>query len=84
MLVREIERELHPSCKIVGGEAGMHLTILIDGAIKDTEIAAKTAERRLWLSALSLSYVGDSPRQGFVLGFGNTRAPRGYRARCDA
>jgi GntR family transcriptional regulator / MocR family aminotransferase len=74
VLVREIERELYPSCEIVGDEAGMHLTILTDGALKDSEVTARAAERKLWLSALSLSYVGDSPRQGFVLGFGNTRA----------
>jgi GntR family transcriptional regulator/MocR family aminotransferase len=74
VLVKEIERELYPSCKLVGGEAGMHLTILIGGVIQDNEIAAKAAERKLRLSALSLSYVGDAPRQGFVLGFGNTRA----------
>jgi GntR family transcriptional regulator/MocR family aminotransferase len=74
VLVKEIERELYPSCTIVGGEAGMHLTILTGGAIQDNEIATKAAERKLRLSALSLSYVGDAPRQGFVLGFGNTRA----------
>lgn len=74
VLVKEIKRELYPSCTIVGGEAGMHLTILISDEIRDNEIAAKAAERKLRLSALSLSYVGDAPRQGFVLGFGNTRA----------
>jgi GntR family transcriptional regulator/MocR family aminotransferase len=74
VLVEEIERELYPRCTIEGGGAGMHLTILIDGATRDVEIASKAAERKLWLSALSLSYVGEAPRQGFVLGFGNTRA----------
>ena len=74
VLVHEIERELYPTCTIVGGEAGMHLTILTGGGIRDTEIVAKAAERKLRLSALSLSYAGDAPRQGFVLGFGNTRA----------
>jgi len=74
VLVQEIERELYPSCKIVGGGAGMHLTILIHDGIQDSEIAAKAAERKLWLSPLSLSYLSDSPRQGLVLGFGNTRA----------
>ncbi|PYS49205.1 MAG: PLP-dependent aminotransferase family protein [Acidobacteria bacterium] len=81
VLVREIEREI-PACTIVGGEAGMHLTILIDCEVSDTEIAAKAAERKLWLSALSLSYVGDAARRGFVLGFGNARAseiPRAVR-----
>jgi GntR family transcriptional regulator/MocR family aminotransferase len=74
VLAQEIERELYPSCTIIGGEAGMHLTILINDEIRDSEIAAKAAERKLWLSALSLSYVGNAARQGFVLGFGNTRA----------
>ena len=73
-LVREIERELYPACTIVGGGAGMHLTVMLDGRVRDTEVAARAAEKRLRLSALSLSYVGDAPRQGFVLGFGNTRA----------
>ena len=82
VLVKEIERELGPSCTIVGGEAGMHLTLLISGGIKDREIVAKAAARRLWLSALSVSYLGEAPRQGFVLGFGNTRVseiPKGVR-----
>lgn len=74
VLVREIERELSPSCTVVGGEAGMHLTLLIGEGARDTEIAAKAAERNLWLSALSLAYAGGAPRQGFILGFGNTRA----------
>jgi DNA-binding transcriptional MocR family regulator len=52
----------------------MHLTILIGDMIRDDEIAGRAAERRLRLSALSLSCVGDAPRRGFVLGFGNTRA----------
>ena len=52
----------------------MHLTVLVNGEISDTEIAAKAAERKLRLSALSLSYAGPAPRPGFVLGFGNTPA----------
>ncbi len=73
VLVKEIRREFGSTCTIVGGEAGMHLTLLSNGGIEDREIAAKAAARKLWLSALSLSYVGEAPRQGFVLGFGNTR-----------
>jgi GntR family transcriptional regulator/MocR family aminotransferase len=74
VLVREIGRELSSLCTIVGDEAGMHLTIMLDDKARDTEVAARAAEKRLRLSALSLSYVGDAPRQGFVLGFGNTPA----------
>ena len=72
VLVEEIERELGDCCKILGAAAGMHITVLIDEKLRDTEITAKAAHRKLWLSALSLSYVGNTPRQGFVLGFGNT------------
>jgi GntR family transcriptional regulator/MocR family aminotransferase len=74
VLVEEIERELNSSCTIVGGEAGMHLTILINDAIQDCEIAAKAAKRNLWLTPLSLSYAGNTPQRGLVLGFGNSRA----------
>lgn len=74
VLAQEIERELGHLCMIVGGEAGMHLTVLVNGEISDTEIAAKAAGRELRLSALSLSYAGPAPRSGFVLGFGNTPA----------
>lgn len=71
VLVEEIERQLGSSCEIVGSAAGMHLTILFRERFRDVDIAAKAAQRQLWLSALSLSYVGSAPRQGFVLGFGN-------------
>ena len=55
---------------------GMHLTLLISGGLRDGEIAARAAQRNLWLSAFSISYTGNAPRQGFVLGFGNTPAAR--------
>jgi GntR family transcriptional regulator/MocR family aminotransferase len=73
-LVGAIERELGDCCEILGGEAGLHLTVSIGERLRDTEIAAKAVQRKLWLSALSPSYVGSSPRQGFVLGFGNASA----------
>jgi GntR family transcriptional regulator/MocR family aminotransferase len=76
VLVKELERELGSCCTIVGGEAGMHLTILVDGRVPDTEIAARAAERKIWLSALSLSYAGGEARRGFVLGFGNTHVSK--------
>ena len=81
VLVKEIEHQIGSRGTMMGGEAGMHLTLLIDG-IKDRAIQAKAAERKLWLSALSQSYIGDAPRQGFVLGFGDTQAseiPGGVR-----
>jgi GntR family transcriptional regulator/MocR family aminotransferase len=72
VLVKEIERQLGSSCTMMGGEAGLHLTLLINGAMSDQEIAAKAAAKNLWLHALSPLYSSKVPRQGFVLGFGNT------------
>ena len=74
VLVDEIQRQLGDLCRIVGAEAGMHVTLLMrsDGK-RDQEIAVKATERKLWLSPLSLSYIGTPSQQGLVLGFGNTR-----------
>jgi GntR family transcriptional regulator / MocR family aminotransferase len=72
VLVKEIKRKF-PLCQIVGAEAGMHLTLLFGARMPDREIAAKAVHENLWLSALSPSYLGSSPRHGLVLGFGNTR-----------
>src|SRR5437868_5126323 len=59
--------------EIIGDEAGLHLALLLSKLRNDQQLAARAAKESLWLSALSASYVGKSPRQGFVLGFGNTR-----------
>jgi GntR family transcriptional regulator / MocR family aminotransferase len=76
VLVEAIQEEFGNSCELVGAEAGMHITLLVSDKVRDTEIAAKAAEKKLWLSALSLSYVGDAPHPGFVLGFGNASSSR--------
>jgi GntR family transcriptional regulator/MocR family aminotransferase len=73
VLVEEVERELADRCRIVGAQAGMHLALLIDPCLSDQEISAKAIQRKLLLSALSLSYAGPEPQQGFILGFGNTQ-----------
>jgi GntR family transcriptional regulator/MocR family aminotransferase len=71
VLVEEIERQFGSSCRIMGAEAGMHLTLLLGDEAHDCKIAEEAIQQKLWLSALSLSYVGRSHRQGLVLGFGN-------------
>jgi GntR family transcriptional regulator / MocR family aminotransferase len=73
-LVETIKRELGHRATIIGDTAGMHLTLLIDDLRSDGKVAAAAAKQSLWLSPLSQSYVGRARRQGFVLGFGNTRA----------
>src|SRR6266487_653947 len=74
VLVTELARAFGEGAAIIGDEAGMHLTLLLQKLRKDEQLAARAAKESLWLSPLSASYAGRSPRHGFVLGFGNTRA----------
>ena len=74
VLVTELARAFGEGAEIVGDEAGLHLALLLPKLRNDRQLAARAAKESLWLSPLSASYVGKSPRHGFVLGFGNTRA----------
>jgi GntR family transcriptional regulator / MocR family aminotransferase len=74
VLVGELERELGDELEIVGDEAGMHLATFLASNRNDREIAAKAVQQSLCLSSLSSLYLGTTPRRGFVLGFGNTKA----------
>ena len=74
VLVTELARVFGEGAVISGDEAGMHLSLLLPKLRNDQRLAARAAKGSLWLSPLSASYVGKSPRHGFVLGFGNTRA----------
>ncbi|HVH88329.1 MAG TPA: PLP-dependent aminotransferase family protein [Terriglobales bacterium] len=80
VLLQELERQLGASYEVMGTAAGMHLTLVLDDKFCDRKIAEKAIKRQLWLSALSLSYIGPSPRQGLVLGFGNTASTQIPRA----
>ena len=72
-LVDAIRSELGPEFEIAGGEAGMHVVMLLPDGLRDEEIAVRAAKRKLWLWPLSPSYVGRAARQGFILGFAGTR-----------
>jgi GntR family transcriptional regulator / MocR family aminotransferase len=74
VLATELARAFGEGAEIIGEEAGLHLTLLLPKLRNDQQIAARAAKESLWLSPLSASYAGNSPRRGFVLGFGNTRA----------
>jgi DNA-binding transcriptional MocR family regulator len=63
-----------------GAAAGMHLAITLQKGTRDRDIAARAAQERLWLWPLSPSYLGETARQGFVLGFGSTSAAQIPRA----
>jgi GntR family transcriptional regulator / MocR family aminotransferase len=67
----EIERA---EMQILGAEAGMHLVVTLGPGLSDRRISARAAQEGLWLWPLSSAYVGANVRQGFVLGFGGTKA----------
>lgn len=69
-LIENLRAVLPLEIEITGSPAGMQVGAVFDD-VDDVEIADRAAREQLWLSPLSLSYAGDSPRQGFVLGFGN-------------
>lgn len=82
VLFNAIRTEFGGKLEVSGGEAGMHLVIMLQKGLPDEEISAQAARRKLWLWPLSSSYVGKAPRQGFILGFAGTRAediPAGLR-----
>jgi GntR family transcriptional regulator/MocR family aminotransferase len=71
-LVDCLRKEFGSTLEILGAEAGMHLVVILPKGLRDTEIANKAAREKLWLWPLSPAYLGDTSRQGFILGFGNT------------
>ena len=81
-LAESIGRELGPRVEVLGGEAGMHLTVTLPDGRRDLEIAKRAAQQNLWIWPLSTSYMGKVARPGFILGFGSTAVaeiPRAVR-----
>jgi GntR family transcriptional regulator/MocR family aminotransferase len=73
-LVDALQREFGSALEVLGSEAGMHLAVILPKGFRDQEVAERAAREKLWLAPLSPSYLGRIPRQGFILGFGNTMA----------
>jgi GntR family transcriptional regulator/MocR family aminotransferase len=81
-LVESLTAELGPEVEVLGGEAGMHLTITLRNHCDDIEMAERAARQKLWVWPLSLCYQGKAPQAGFILGFGSTTVdeiPRAVR-----
>jgi GntR family transcriptional regulator/MocR family aminotransferase len=81
-LAESIRKELGPMVEVLGGEAGMHLTVTLPEGRRDLEIAQRAAQQNLWIWPLSTSYLGKVARPGFILGFGSTAVaeiPRAVR-----
>ena len=64
----------HGEMEILGAEAGMHLVVTLPPGLSDQKISARAAQEGLWLWPLSAAYAGTNVRQGFILGFGGTKA----------
>jgi GntR family transcriptional regulator/MocR family aminotransferase len=74
-LRKEFGSEMERSdMEILGAEAGMHLVVTLPPGLSDRKISALAAEDGLWLWPLSSAYAGSNARQGFILGFGGTKA----------
>jgi len=72
-LVDFLRGEFGREVEILGAEAGMHLVVTPPPGLSDRKIAARAVGEKLWLWPLSTAYAG-AGRQGFILGFGSTRA----------
>jgi GntR family transcriptional regulator / MocR family aminotransferase len=79
-LVAGLRKEFGPPFEIVGAEAGMYLTVLLPKGFRDQDVAMRAARERLWVVPLSPAYIGPHPRQGLLLGFGNTTVEQMPRA----
>ncbi len=78
-LVKAIRQEFGSDLEILGAEAGMHMVVTLQPGMSDHEISARAANENLWLWPLSSAYIGPNARQGFILGFGSTRAAEMHR-----
>jgi GntR family transcriptional regulator / MocR family aminotransferase len=73
-LAQALRNEFGSEIEILGAEAGMHLVITLPPGLSDQKISASAARENLWLWPLSAAYAGKDVRQGFILGFGSTKA----------
>ena len=73
LLVNHVREHLHKIVSLVGDEAGMHVTAILNTRHRDEEVAVRAVRQKLSLWPLSRLYL-NRPRQGFVLGFGGTTA----------
>ncbi|MGC1414539.1 MAG: PLP-dependent aminotransferase family protein [Candidatus Acidiferrum sp.] len=73
-LVDALIKEFSSTRDILGAEAGMHLVVTLPKGIRDLQVAERAAREKLWVWPLSPAYLGATPRQGLILGFGSTAA----------
>jgi GntR family transcriptional regulator / MocR family aminotransferase len=82
VLDESIRKHFSTDLQIHGAKSGMHVTVTLPRGMRDREIAQRAAQQNLWLWPLSPMYLGTSPRQGLMLGFGGVSVqeiPRAVR-----
>jgi len=82
VLAASVGKELGSMVEVVGSEAGMHLTVNLQNGASDVRIAERASSQNLQILPLSLHYLAEAPRHGFILGFGSTpieEIPRSVR-----
>ena len=67
-LVDALRRALGEELRLVGADAGMHLSLLLPAGTSDVEVVRRAQERKLDPAALSPHYLGPAS-QGLLLGF---------------
>jgi GntR family transcriptional regulator/MocR family aminotransferase len=72
VLVEAIRDEFGSRLEVLGSDAGLHLVITLPKGVDDREISEHAAREHLWVWPLSPCYLNKNPRQGLILGFGNT------------
>ena len=78
-LVTALAREAAGTLRVIGGEAGMYVTVALERRRDDVQIARRAARDGLWLWPLSPAYHdprGKAAQHGFILGFGSTPTSR--------
>ena len=72
-LADSLRQKCADTLEVVGDEAGMHLTVMLQNKCDDEQAARRATEYSLSLWPLSRFYQRN-PRHGFILGFGGTTA----------
>ena len=69
-LLRGLERHCGDLAPVHNSDAGLHVTVLLRDGLDDQDVVARLGERGIRAHSLSNSYVGSTPKQGLLLGFG--------------
>ena len=69
-LLRGLGRHCGDRLEVHNADAGLHVTVLLREGIKDLSVIAALSRRGLAAHSLSSSYLGQTRRQGLLLGFG--------------